>query len=232
MACCCVNDGDTIEYWEMPIEPEHATPESMEIMHAPGRREDNPLGGCVPREDQLMVGAVTIPAGSSPGIDCLHCPRQNRVVVCDVQPGPWQAWNQAHPRHNVDVGDEVVEVNRKRGDYWSILTELSCKGSRDGTTMTMFIRRPTEHCVFISRGSDDSLGLDLAPQENGALFVCGIFAESVISTWNRRNTDRRVRSLDRIVEVNRFRGDAQQLMDLLDGESDLEIVFQTHLDDD
>mmetsp|Transcript_63300 Transcript_63300/g.125169 ORF Transcript_63300/g.125169 Transcript_63300/m.125169 type:complete len:232 (-) Transcript_63300:109-804(-) len=231
MACCCVNEGDTIEVWEMPIEPEHATPESMDIMQAPGRREDHPLGGCGPREDQLMVGAVTIPAGSSVGLNCLHSPRQNRVVVCDVEPGPWQAWNEAHPRHNVDVGDEVLEVNRKRGDYRSILSELSCKGSGDGTTMTMSIRRPTEHCVFVSRGADDSLGLDLAPQDNGALFVCGIFAEGVLSAWNRRNAHRRIRSLDRIVEVNRFRGNAYELMDLLDAARDLEIVFQTHPDD-
>jgi len=231
MACCCVNEGDVIEYWEMPIEPEHATPESMDIMQAPAVHEDNPLRGDRPNEDQFLVGAVSIPAGSSPGLDCLHSPRQNRVVICDVHEGPWQAWNQAHPRHNVDVGDEVLEVNRKRGDYRSILNELSCKGSREGTMMTMSIRRPTEHCIFISRGADDSLGLDLAPQDNGALFVCGIFAEGVISAWNRRNGNRRVRSLDRIVEVNRFRGDARQLMDLLDAQCDLEIVFQTHPDD-
>lgn len=179
--------------------------------------------------DHYQVGAVSIPAGKEHGLELLHSASENRVIVCGVPSGPWLAWNEAHPRHTVDVCDEIIEVNRKRGDYAIILNELSSKSSRS-KMVTMSIRRPTEHRILVDKREGETLGLGFATLGNDALFIDAILENGVISGWNAKNPLRRVRMLDRIVEVNNCRGSAKQLVDLLQLGTDFEIVLQTHLD--
>lgn len=182
------------------------------------------------RPEEMKIGKVAIPENSSQGLEMLHSASQNLVVVCGVvEDGPWGKWNETHPKHMVQPGDEIVEVNGKRGEYTAVVQELTAK-SHKTRLMTMVIRRPMENRVMVYKPEGNSLGLVLVPLDNGLLFIDAVSAGGCIDNWNKKNPDRKVRSLDQIVEVNNVRGSALDLVEAMKKESyDLELVFLTHL---
>eukprot|EP00418_Pyrodinium_bahamense_P068677 CAMPEP_0179098990 /NCGR_PEP_ID=MMETSP0796-20121207/45646_1 /TAXON_ID=73915 /ORGANISM="Pyrodinium bahamense, Strain pbaha01" /LENGTH=235 /DNA_ID=CAMNT_0020796781 /DNA_START=46 /DNA_END=753 /DNA_ORIENTATION=- len=232
MACCCVTNGEVVEPWDLPMEPEHATPSRMsQLTHpvaTPGQEsEESAAHAGSALKDHLKVGAVALQAGASQGLELLHSASENLVIICGVVMGPWSKWNEAHPDHMVQPCDEILEVNSKRGDYSTIISEMTLKTTRS-RMLTMSIRRATEHRILVHKDEGETLGLGLVPLENGLLFIDAVNRGGVIDRWNARNPDQKVRVLDRIVEVNHIRGNAVELVDALKQDGNIEIMLQTH----
>lgn len=228
MACCCVTSGDGIEPWDLPIEPEHGAPTRMTQMDK-GKNLAESRNILEREREEVKIGIVTVAEGAPQGLELLHSPPLNLVVVCGISDdGPWAKWNSAHPDHMVRPGDEIVEVNGKRGDYTAIVQEMSAKPAKS-RSMTMTVRRPFENKVVVYKSDGDTLGLILVPLQNGLLFIDAVSAGGVIDGWNAAGKGNKVKSLDQVVEVNKKRGSSLELVEAMkqDG-SEVEMVFLTH----
>jgi len=226
-ACCCVNNGEGIETWDLPIEPEQDAPVRMSQLkrtdYGADEVKDRPVN------EEVKVGAVMIPESASQGLELLHCAAENLVIIVTVlEDGPWARWNATHPDHMVCPGDQVVEVNNKRDDYSVIVAELTLKTTKS-RVMSMSIVRPVENIVKLAKEDGKAIGLVLAPLESGLLFVDGVKAGGLIAEWNSERPRRRVRLLDQIVEVNGIRGSASDLVEAMKQEGGtVRLTLMTH----
>lgn len=227
-ACCCAQPGgDMIEAPDLPVEPEHNSAKRMTKLDMP--MEVKPV---VQREgtvEDIKIGVVEVEEGASQGLELLHSHSLNLVVVCGViKDSPWAKWNDAHPDHMVNPGDEIVEANGQRGDCAAIIAEMKTKAAKK-RSMTMVIRRPTQNTVTLDKPIGDTLGLVLVPLDNGNLYIDAVSQGGVVDRWNNDSkAANKVRSLDQIVEVNKTKGNALDLVNALKADGEFQMVVLTH----
>uniref|UniRef100_A0A7S4QVB6 PDZ domain-containing protein n=1 Tax=Alexandrium monilatum TaxID=311494 RepID=A0A7S4QVB6_9DINO len=233
MACCCLPVGGAIEPWDLPIEVEQALPSRMtQLEFHYGGKDDltSKEGHDAKQEEVLKLGTVVIEPGGELGLNILHSAVRGLIVISGTSPGsPWARWNETHPDHMIQPGDKVIAVNDRQGDFEQLLLEMTATSPKTRMT-SMVVKRPVENRVRISKLDGDTLGLNLITLSNGLVFIDAVIPGGLVDLWNK-TSDRKVKILDYLVEVNRKRGEVAELVEAMkENRGDFELVLRTHPD--
>uniref|UniRef100_A0A7S4T2N2 PDZ domain-containing protein n=1 Tax=Alexandrium monilatum TaxID=311494 RepID=A0A7S4T2N2_9DINO len=234
MICCCVGGNDTAVGVELPMEPAPSKPKAMEkILSQP---QATPLQAMIEEEwsqeegeacRELFVGAVVVPGDTQQGLDVITLDTDDRVVVADVIEGkPWAEWNDSHPNHKCEPGDQVLSVNGQPLSF-DVTRSLMHKSAKD-RHISLFIRKPKENHVSFFKEKGAIMGLALVPTPGGLLFVEDVREAGLIDQWNKENPKRRVRPLDLITSVNGVSENQEEMVEALGMIGEMEIVLLTH----
>lgn len=148
------------------------------------------------------------------------------LLVLKVRDGPVKDWNVDNdPRVHVKHCDEIVEVNGKRGDIVEIQSALT------SGVQTLTLRRPMEFEIHLNRneradegGAKAKIGLDIVHSAMESLLVKRV-KEGMVKDWNDKNPESEVIPGDRLVAINKERGDSQRLLDIVGGQDELDILI-------
>eukprot|EP00929_Paragymnodinium_shiwhaense_P001918 TRINITY_DN102122_c0_g1_i1.p1 TRINITY_DN102122_c0_g1~~TRINITY_DN102122_c0_g1_i1.p1 ORF type:complete len:272 (-),score=76.98 TRINITY_DN102122_c0_g1_i1:167-982(-) len=144
------------------------------------------------------------------------------LLVLAVRRGPFEDWNNAHDaKARVKHLDRIVEVNGISGNSPRMETTLkSCKNLR------LRLRRPKEFIVQLDkagRGRTAKIGLDITHSAMESLHIKRV-KEGLVNEWNSMHPELKVENGDRIIEVNKVRGDSQRLLEVISTEDELQLL--------
>lgn len=134
----------------------------------------------------------------------------------------WVCEEGAGPDHNkrmercaekqIRPGSIVVEANGIRGDCHKLLYVIRRTAKKEGAHRLVF-RQPTEFRTTVQRRSKE-LGLEVALKEEGGSFleILSVLPGGAVMEHNTANEDGKLRSHDRIVEVNGVQGDGRDIL--------------------
>jgi len=108
-------------------------------------------------------------------------------------------------------GCVVADVDGIRGDMHE-LTYLLERCARNEGCYSVVFKQPMEFCTTVVRNSRE-LGLELGvPRVDAFLEIRAVMPEGAVEDHNRSNTKERLKSRDRILEVNGFQGSGRELL--------------------
>lgn len=142
------------------------------------------------------------------------------AMVIKVSEGALSRYNAlTTPDLRVQVGDFIMGVNGTTGD-----TKKMAQLCIDQLELELRFKRAVPFSVTIDKTSaQNSLGLDLDYLDAGISLHIRDIKDGLIGDWNRTQKDREVKSCDRIVSVNGFRGEAKKLLEMCAGQGKLEL---------
>lgn len=147
------------------------------------------------------------------------------AMIMNITSGAAELYNEkASPDAQLQVGDFIVAVNGVSSN-----TREMGLATKLGTKLDFLVRRPTELSLSLDRnGNFSPFGLEIEYLPRGkSLFVRSINA-GIVEEWNRKNPGKEMKVNDRIVQINSIRGDMHKFMQIIRGESQIDLVFVRH----
>lgn len=146
------------------------------------------------------------------------------LLVTRVKPGPCDDYNQANFGKEISPGDRIVSVNGVTGDSQQMVN--ACKGAAE---LKLTIRRSEEMTMKLAKTSPDQiLGMDLELCDTMTVVITNIDdgANSITAEHNRQAPDFRIEKDYRIIGVNGVRGNAENILEALQGASAWELTVR------
>lgn len=156
-----------------------------------------------------------IPLRGHLGLNLETTTNQHLVVGCLSDTGAALDYNK-RVEHDISrqirPGCDIVEANGIRGDCHELLYVMQRTAKQNGLQLLVF-KRPTEFCTTVTRNSKE-FGLELALKEAGSSFleILSVIPGGAVMDHNSNNADEKLKSHDRIVEVNGVRGDGRDIL--------------------
>eukprot|EP00811_Abedinium_folium_P036688 NODE_9374_length_1428_cov_6.269792.p1 GENE.NODE_9374_length_1428_cov_6.269792~~NODE_9374_length_1428_cov_6.269792.p1 ORF type:complete len:281 (-),score=43.11 NODE_9374_length_1428_cov_6.269792:429-1271(-) len=143
------------------------------------------------------------------------------ALVIGVQHGAVQTWNAACSSEDVvRCGDRIVEVNGDFGDSQVLVGRLQADDVVD-----MWLLRPTEICMELPMTRESSLGLSVHFAPEGTMVRVVKVTKGPIKSWNEQHLNKQICTNDRLIEVNSVRGQADELLRLLEEYGTVKLIF-------
>eukprot|EP00927_Polykrikos_kofoidii_P013366 TRINITY_DN15824_c0_g1_i1.p1 TRINITY_DN15824_c0_g1~~TRINITY_DN15824_c0_g1_i1.p1 ORF type:complete len:259 (+),score=33.86 TRINITY_DN15824_c0_g1_i1:93-869(+) len=157
-------------------------------------------------------------------VDVIACSDGRGLQVLTVNSGPIQTWNfqneeNVHVRHL----DRIIKVNDITGDATAMTEAIYAQWKM----LNMTIVRPREFKIRLEKGpmgKSAKIGLDVVHFVGQSLNVRNV-REGLASEWNKTFPSVSVKPGDKIVEINGTRGCSAKLLNIVQFESNLEIVL-------
>lgn len=183
-----------------------------------------------PGEFEVCINAEKF-LGCDPGID-LDVTDPETLLVLRVRSGPFKEWNESQEDKQLHVRhlDRIMEVNGVQGDCFRL--ELGMHGFKKESHekwLKLRLRRPQEFELDLRKSAsgdgakEAKVGLDVVTTAMESLLVKRV-KEGLVKRWNSSNPEQAIQQGDRIVEVNKIRGDSQRMLEAVGGEDELHIV--------
>lgn len=201
---------------------DEVTPEILE-MSAFGRSPERAHERAQTIVKEFVVNVFHDGDISDLGLD-VEMTSDSTLLINGVRDGPIMKWNLEHEGEEVKEGDVILDINGIRGDCVRLLEALnSCK------SLELQVRRPEMlHVTFDAEG-DVPLGLLFSYSPGGATLLVQGVAPGLASNWNasqiQLDSGLQIERLDRVFEVNGFRGESRKLCETLSAPGKLDITF-------